>query len=185
MKKAFLTGSRVYLRAFNEKDIDIWHSWFNDKAITRYSYHGTFPSTPDNQKMILEQITKTHSNLQLAIVLKKEDNLIGTIGLHKIDYIHQHGDISIVIGDKKCWGKGYAKEAVSLIVGHAFKKLNLHHITAGMAIDNIASFEVFKSTGFKKEGCLRKHKYIEGAFQDVVIMGILKDEYINKVAETE
>ncbi len=180
MKDVFLESKHIYLRPFKEEDIDIWHGWFNDKEVTKYSYHGVFPNTREDQRGFLKLIKKDSSSLQLAIVLKRNNKLIGVVGLHQINYIHQNGDVSIVVGDKNFWGLGYAKEAVQLIVEHGFMKMNLNHITAGMVVSNKGSSNLFKKLGFIQEGLKRKHKYINGKFEDVLLLGILKSEFIKK-----
>lgn len=177
MKKSFLIGKKIYLRIHDENDIPIWSQWFNDQEITRFLVHGCFPNTEKQQKDFFKNMYKTKTDFQLAIVDKKTERLIGTIGLHKIDLLNRNADVSIVIGNKKYWKKKIGKEAVALILCHAFNKLNLHKITAGMVEENIASYSLFKSLGFKQEARLREQNFTNGKYQDVIRIGILKSEY--------
>lgn len=174
----FLVGKKIYLRPHEEKDIDVWFKWFNDPDITLYLQHGYFPNTYSNQKYFLENMYKNISDLQLAIVDKKSNLLIGTIGLHAINFVNRNGDVSIVIGNEKFWGKSLGREAVALILDHAFNKLNLHKVTAGMVEANIGSYKLFLSLGFKEEARLRKQNYVNGKYQDVIKMAIFLDDFI-------
>ena len=149
----FLVGKNVYLRRHIEEDLDCWYRWFNDQGVTLFMQHGYFPNTYENQKSFLKSMYKAKNNLQLAIVAKNKDVLIRTMGLHGIHPVNKTADISIVIGDKKYWGKACAKESLELMLTHAFQKMNLHKLTAGMAVENVASYKLFISFGFKKRGC--------------------------------
>lgn len=74
-------------------------------------------------------------------------------------------------------GKGYATEAIHLIVEHAFNKMNLRKVYAGMVHGNEASKKTFEAVGFHVEGTLRKHFYLNGKYLDCYRMGLLKSEY--------
>lgn len=177
MKKSFLIGKKIYLRVHDENDIPIWSQWFNDQEITRFLVHGCFPNTEKRQRDFFKNMYKSRENFQLAIVDKKTDALAGTVGLHKIDPINRNADISIVIGNKRYWRKKIGKEAVGLVIRHAFNKLNLHKVTAGMVEENIASYKLFVSLGFKKEARLREQNFANGKYQDIIKLGLLRKEY--------
>jgi len=180
MKSHFIKGENIYLRPFEENDIDRWYKWFNDKEVTYYMDQRRFPNTPEKQVEFLRKMNKSESDIQLAIVIKKNDELIGTIGLHQIDFINGNTDVSIVIGEKKYWNKKFGKEAAYLLIKHAFDFLNLHKLTAGMVEDNKASYNLFISLGFKREGILRQQIYIHGKYKNVIKLGLLKHEYVAK-----
>jgi len=46
--------------------------------------------------------------------------------------------------EKEQWGKGYATEAISLVVNYAFNNLNLHRVTAGCTELNLGSLKAFQ-----------------------------------------
>jgi RimJ/RimL family protein N-acetyltransferase len=116
-------------------------------------------------------------DFQVAIVDAKADVLAGTIGLHQIDQLNGNADISILVGNRDFWGKRLGKEAVSLIVGHAFRKLNLRKVTAGMVEDNVASLRLFEQLDFKREALLREHTFFEGRYRDQIRLGLLRTEW--------
>lgn len=173
----FLDGDRIHLRALNKKDIPIWHSWFNDSEVTEYMNKGIFQNTEEIQEEYFNNLLKSKNDLQLGIVIKKNDTLIGTIGIHKIDWVHRNGDVSIIVGDKRYWHKGIAKEAISLIAKHAFTKMNLRKLTAGMAVKNEGSKKSFERNGFIIEGRRKKHFFYKGRYIDVYLLGLLKEDW--------
>lgn len=173
----FLEGNLIYLRPLSKSDISIWFDWFNDPIITEHMNKGIFPNTESAQEEFFQSISRSRTDIQLAIAVKEDDSLIGTVGIHKIDWLHRHGDISIVIGDKNHWGKGFATEAISLIVKHAFTKLNLHKLTAGIWSSNLSSKKCFEKNGFVLEGTLRKQFFYNGSFVDEYRMGLFREAW--------
>jgi RimJ/RimL family protein N-acetyltransferase len=176
-KNAFLEHNDIYLRAFLQEDVLKWASWFNDPSITEYMNKGSFPITPTDQIKRLETLYQGNDNIQLAIVQKNKDVLIGTIGVHKIDWINRHADISIVLGESASRGKGYGKQAIAIMVEHAFTKLNLHKLTSGMWANNQASEAIFKSNGFIKEGHRKEQFFYRGEYVDELDYGLLRCQW--------
>jgi RimJ/RimL family protein N-acetyltransferase len=173
----FLEGDKVVLRQHIPEDIPRWYAWFNDQEVTRGMFKGLFPNTPKIQESFLDGMYIGNENLQLAIVSKADKELIGTIGLHKIDFFHRNADISIVIGETEAWGKGLGKEALALIVDHAFNKLCLHKVTGGMYANNESSRRLFERVGFIREAVFREHALCQGKFVDAFKYGLLASEW--------
>ena len=172
-----LESKDILLRPFIEDDLEKWTSWFNDKNTTMFMNKAVFPNTIAQQKEHLENSKIDKNNIQLAVVLKEDNQLIGSIGLHKIDWTHKTGDISIIIGEKIGLGRGAGKEAINLLVHHAFLKVNLRKITAGMWSENIGSKKAFESNGFLLEG-IRKEQYeANGKVYDCLEYGLLKRDW--------
>ncbi len=173
----FIDGKKVCLRQYALSDLDVWFNWFNDAEVVKLMDQRRWPNTKEKQKQYLERMKSSSTDMQLAVVYKSNDRLIGTVGLHAIDAINRNADVSIIIGDKKFWGKGLAKEAVGLLIHHAFSMLNLHKLTAGFIEGNQVSEKLFKSFGFKKEAVLREQVYLHGTYHNIIRMGLLKKDY--------
>ncbi len=176
----FLEGKDIHLRPFKKTDIHIWYEWFNSQETTEHMNKGLFPNTEAAQEEFFQSLMKSKKDIQLAIVLKDADTLAGTIGIHKIDWVHRHGDISIMIGDKSMSGEGLGSEAVALIVDHAFTKLNLHKLTSGMWSSNTSSRKCFEKNGFVLEGTLKEQFHYKGSYVDEIRMGLLREEWEQK-----
>lgn len=170
-------GKRVRLRALTPADVPRWASWFNDAAVTAAMNKGAFPVTEAQQTEFLGRISASPTDIQFAVVSKDDDTLVGTIGIHKIDWIHRHASISVVIGERQYWGRGLGTEAVGLVVRHAFTKLNLHRLTAGMWAPNEGSRHCFEQNGFRREGTLRESFSYEGRYVDEYVYGLLQQEW--------
>ncbi len=178
LSRPMLENETILLRSFQDKDIEMWTSWFNDNETTRFMNKAVFPNTESQQRKHLENSKVDKNNIQFAIVLKDESqSLIGTIGIHKIDWVHRTADISILIGERIGLGKGIGKQAISLVVDHAFLKMNMRKLTAGMWSENIGSKKAFEANGFIKEGTRAEQYESDGKLYDSFEYGLLKSQW--------
>ena len=53
--------------------------------------------------------------------------------------------------------------------------MNLHKIKALVFDFNEAALRCYEACGFEREGLLRQEMYREGAYHDVVVLGLIKD----------
>jgi ribosomal-protein-alanine N-acetyltransferase len=172
---AFLQGERLYLREVRPSDVnENYYRWMNDPEVTQYLESRFYPNSMESLREYVAGKRGDRNNVFLAIILKDGDRHIGNIKLGPIDWIHRIGDIGILIGERDCWGKGYATEAIGLVVDYAFRVLNLHKLTAGCYDLNQGSAQAFQKVGFVIEGIRKQHYYCSGKYVDVIMMGILK-----------
>lgn len=177
MQSPFLVGKNVYLRPHVESDLPRWTEWFNDAEVTRYITHGYVPNTIELQRQRFESQGGNPSSLFLAIVAKSPEQLVGTLSLTSIQLIHRNAEISILLGERSSWGKGFAKEALSLLIEHAFLKLNLHKLFAGAIECNVTSVKLFEGLGFSREATLKEHFFHEGKFHSGIRFSLFQDQW--------
>jgi [ribosomal protein S5]-alanine N-acetyltransferase len=135
--------------------------------------------TLDFQKNLINQkIEKANVDSEYNFGIYKIENyeLIGTIGLFRILRDPLQCAIVGYSLSKNHNGKGYATEAVKLIVNYAFTSLKLHRIEAGVMPRNIGSIRVLEKAGFKKEGISRSNVKINGKWEDHQILAIINPE---------
>ncbi len=113
--------------------------------------------------------------LILAIVLRSDQSLIGSIGLN-IDQQHENAELGYWIG-KPYWNKGYCTEAAEAVVRYGFEVLGLNRIHASHLKRNPASGRVMQKIGMTYEGCLRQHVKKWDIFEDLEKYGLLKGDY--------
>ena len=166
----FIISKKLTLRCMTQMDLSNTMDWLNDQETTVYTQHGIYPMTVEG---MLEYFNIPQKRLYLAI--EAGGIHIGNITLGNIHDTFRTADLSILIGKKR--GEGYGKEAVRLVVDHAFRRMNINRIEAGMVEINLASKAVFISNGFVYEGTRREAYYCEGGYKDVSIYSILKNEW--------
>ena len=75
------------------------------------------------------------------------------------------------------WGKRYAREALTILLEHAFGTLGLRRIEADVDPRNQGSLHTLDALGFRREGYLRQRGRVAGELQDSVLMGLRASEW--------
>jgi RimJ/RimL family protein N-acetyltransferase len=166
----------VYLRKLEASDLDRTWAWINNPDV--YLAIGVqVPVSKSAQSRWYEKTDQSSDKIVFAICLKDGDLHVGNVSLDSIDPRHRTARLSIFIGDSSQRGKSIGSRAIRLVANYAFDFLNLNRIwcksTAGD--DQVARF--YEQLGFKIEGLMRQHEYIDGQYVDKVIFGLLRGEF--------
>lgn len=94
-----------------------------------------------------------------------------------IEEMSGDGQISILIGRKDVWHKGYGTATMKTGLDLCFGKWGLYRVWVDVPEYNTAARRMFERLGFTHEGTLRKSRPHEGARFDSVVMGMLSTEY--------
>jgi RimJ/RimL family protein N-acetyltransferase len=124
-----------------------------------------------------ESLRVDKDRLWFAVVLKKGNRVVGEAGLLRMFKPWRCTDMSVVIGEKDAWGKGYGTEAGRLLLGYAFERLGFHRVSVGVVGFNKRALRFWRGLGFRKEGVQRDGYYCDGEYSDFVMMSILENEY--------
>ncbi|KAF8970124.1 acyl-CoA N-acyltransferase [Flammula alnicola] len=89
---------------------------------------------------------------------------------------HRHSDYSIVLMPE-FWNKGYGQAITKFMVHYAFLHLNMHRISLVVYEGNERAIAVYKKIGFINEGRQRKARWCNGAWSDIIQMGILMEDW--------
>lgn len=166
-----IRGSRIYFRPVELTDLnETYLGWMNDRDVVQYLEIKRPQTLKD-----LEQYYYNHAmqddEFWFAIIKIGMDEHIGNIKLGPINWIHRRADLSLFIGRKDLWKKGYGTEAINLITKYAFETLGLHKIEAGVYRQNHGSLRAFGNAGYKGEAILKDHVWSHGEYSDLWIMG--------------
>ena len=171
-----LTGKRVYLRPFCIDDLPYVQKWSNDAELRKLIGEVSSMSDAETKKWY-EDLLADKDRMWFAIVLKKGDRVIGEAGLLRMFRPWRNTDMTIIIGEKDAWGKGYGTETGRLLLDYAFKQLGFHRISVGVVGFNKRALRFWESLGFKKEGVERDEYYYDNEYSDGIMMSILEDEF--------
>jgi RimJ/RimL family protein N-acetyltransferase len=166
------------LRDLKEDDWQSVHSYASDPEVVRYMDWG--PNTEEetrnfSQRAIASQREQPRRNYTLAIVLKGEDRLIGSCGLHVSNTDNREGWLGYCL-NRDYWKKGYATETAQALLAVGFKQLGLHRVSATCDPANIASAHVLEKIDMQREGHLRERKWAKGRWRDSFLCAILNYE---------
>lgn len=165
------------LRAVEDDDHIKISSWQNDLELRRKINIGVpLPISLEEMKDYKIFYDCNSDPYTFCIEVKKKP--IGIATLQNLQYKNSNIHLGIYIGEKKEREKGYAKEALHMLLDIAFKEMNLNKIIISVLSNNEISLNFFKKNKFKIEGVLREEIYQNGEYHDLIRMGLLKNEYI-------
>jgi RimJ/RimL family protein N-acetyltransferase len=90
---------------------------------------------------------------------------------------HHNAVVSIGIGEREFWGKGYGTDAMNVLLRFSFRELNLHRVGLLTFSINPRAIRSYEKAGFVHEGKVRGAMRRYGKRCDFVVMGILRAEW--------
>ncbi len=177
-----LKAELVCLAAIEREDLRQLMDWRNDGRLRRYFREYREINLPMQEAWFEQKVLKDPSAAMFAIRRLCDNELIGCCGLPVINRVPRHAEISLYIGTDGVYidNKGYAREAVNLLLEYAFSELNLNKVWAEVYIFDKKKKRLFDNLGFKSEGVLRQHCFYKGRFRDSYIMSILSSGWRKK-----
>jgi RimJ/RimL family protein N-acetyltransferase len=168
----------IFLRALEITDLERVHKWHNDftlyaNMVGPFRYVSYFAE----EKWLQKKAAFSNTEINLAICLKKNQVHIGNIYVRDIDWIAKNCYFSgCLIGESEQRGKGYATEALKLMLNHCFQDLGLKRIWTYILENHDAAIRLNEKCGFIIEGTLRNHAFKHGEYKNVLIMGLCADD---------
>lgn len=172
-------GEKVRLRAIERADLPYFVQWLNDPQVRMYLI-SDLPISLASEEQWFENVLKSPPEEQpFAIEVQEGDSwrLIGNASFSHIDWHARSAEVGLFIGEKAYWDKGYGTQVMQLMLRHGFETLNLNRIYLQVFADNLRAIRCYEKVGFVLEGRLRQAAYRRGAYQDVLLMSILRSEW--------
>jgi RimJ/RimL family protein N-acetyltransferase len=175
--KKLVENKMLYLRNIEPADAnESYLSWINDSEVNNYTEARFKRSTLEDIREYVKTQIELVNSVFMAIVLAENDKHIGNIKLHRIDKQHKNAEVSLLIGNKSCWGKGFGSKAIALVTEYGFKQLNLNKLYAKCYENNFGSIKAFIKAGYQEEGRFKKQYLFNGKYIDGVQLGIINDQ---------
>ncbi len=179
-----LHGRRIKLRAIEEQDLPLLVRWRTEARAYEHFYEYE-PLSIRQQQAWYERQLGDGSQKNFVISLP-DGKAVGTASLVNIDLRNRKAEYGrLLIGDEDAKGVGYGVDAELLVLQYAFHHLGLNRLYSEVLAANTSVLELHKSLGFREEGRLRQAIYKAGAFQDVVLLAILREDYERELAAGE
>ena len=176
-----LESQRLYYRPLSMDHYCLEYvNWMNDGDVNQFLESGG-SYTIERLEEYLQSVVKKEDILFWAIHLKENDEHIGNIKIDPINKRHGWGEYGILIGAKKHWGKGYAKEASLTIIDYCFNELGLRKITLGVVDQNTSAVELYKKIDFQVEGVYKKHGIYNGVYSDIIRMALFNPSFMKSI----
>lgn len=152
-----LESDRLFVRHFDEKDIDIVYQYRNDEQCHKYQSYSSFEKQ-DLLKMFKENKTKNlfDESANFALVLKETNELVGEIFISKKNLGKEYYIGFTVI--PKYQRKGYAFEIVSELLVEVAPKLHGYSFICTVYQENIKSINLIEKLEFKYDSFFNDEK---------------------------
>ena len=174
-----ILGKRVRLRGIEREDIPRFVEWLNDPEVL----HGLMLASPlsnaEEQGWFDNMLTHPLEEHPLGIEVQTPGGwmLIGNLGLMHIEWKSRNAEVGIFIGDKRYWNQGYGRDAMVLMLRHAFNNLGLHRVYLRVYETNPRAVHSYEKAGYVHEGRMRQAQFKDGKFIDVLLMSALSTEW--------
>ncbi len=171
-------GKLVRLRAVEPDDWQHFEAWSADSDSDRNTYFISFPHSREAMKKFAMSLATTEpKNHEFSWMIENlEGQTVGMINTHNCDARVGTFRYGLVI-QRQFWRKGYASDAIRLVLRFFFDELRYQKVNAEVYSYNEPSYKLHQKLGFKEEGRLRRMVYTDGCFYDEIIFGMTCEEF--------
>lgn len=161
-------------------DLDSVLSWFQDvEDLARFDRTTRVPlNTSHAEEFWRDSFTSSDASRKCWFIVESSaGEAVGLAGLESISNINRDAVVAVFV-NKAMRRSGVGLRASALVLDLAFRQLGLNRITSYYREDNHHSRDLVAKIGFQIEGTMRQAWFAEGEFQDMVVVGILKSEWM-------
>lgn len=164
----YLAGDRLALRTLEPEDEAFVRRHWNAPELRHWFGKGD-PIDDERLSAFLDEDAAVH------FLPCRDGEPVGFLWLFGIDDGAGRAELGYwVVPDEQ--GNGYATEAAELGLRYAFDERRLHKVAARVLEGNAPSRRVLEKLGFREEGHLREHYFVDGEYVDATLFGVLADD---------
>ena len=164
----------AWLRSLELNDLVQYRPLHHQPELEELLVGWNFPlNKAEQEKWYLSQPMKSNTQRFSFFV---QDNWAGFAGLWGIDWKDRYAEIGLALAPGN-QGHGYGKKIILAISRFAFDTLNLNRIETEILGYNEASNRAFQRCGYELEGVQKKKVFKRGAYQDLNLLAILRENY--------
>lgn len=168
-----LTGERVVLRPFRPEDREpFWRARLDPLTWARTT---EAPYDPETLEQYLARTAEPRGGQGAAeFAVEADGELVGRVSLFHVDALARTAEagLHVLPGHQ---GRGHGRDALRVLLAYAFTSRNLRRVHLETLASNAAALRCYAAVGFVEEGRLREHAWVEGRYDDVVLMAVLRD----------
>lgn len=171
-----LTGTHIKLRALEPEDLEFLFQIENNESFWEVSH----TQTPFSKFLLKQYLENAHldifeaKQLRLVIDEKSTGKSVGMIDLFDFNPQHKRAGIGILI-HPDFQQKGFASEALQLLINYCFTHLHLHQLYANITNDNTNSLHLFEKQNFKQIGIKKDWIFYNGTYKDELLFQLINE----------
>ncbi|MBN1921031.1 MAG: GNAT family N-acetyltransferase [Anaerolineae bacterium] len=172
-------GVKIRLRGIEPEDAETFYTWDSTETETARMVDWVWPagSLAQSRQWAEKRATEEAKNDEFFFAVEAiEGILAGIINTHSCDRrvgCFKYG-VSIAPAFR---GRGYAAEAVLLVLRYFFDELHYQKVTADVYAYNLTSTRFHERLGFVQEGRIRRVVFSQGQHFDMLVFGMTVEEF--------
>jgi RimJ/RimL family protein N-acetyltransferase len=168
----------VALRARTNDDLDVLFSIAADlNTWEERNPSAPAPRTRERFDALLARAAESDAPEDtVTFVVAVDGTAVGSASLFEFDSFARHAEAGISLVPE-ARGRGIGTAAIAQLVEFGFVRRNLRRIHLQAIASNTGAIRAYEKAGFVVEGRQRQHAWVRGAYEDIVLMGILRSEH--------
>ncbi len=164
-----IQGSKVTLRAVEPTDLDTLYIWENETSLWGVSGTRTPFSRHTLELFIESQLEDIFTSKQLRLMICTLDEMvIGMVDIFDFEPSHHRAGVGIMV-DVAHQGRGYAREALSLLEEYGRTHLELHQLWCNVEEDNLRSIGLFESSNYERVGIKKGWNFTPNGYKSEIL----------------
>ena len=170
----------VTLRARTDADLDVLFRIAADLGTwEERSPSSPAPLTRAAYEARLARADADEAEGNLRFVIDVDGVAVGSVSLFGSNVLVRHAEVGIALVPE-ARGRGIGPAAIAQLVEFAFVRRNLRRLHLQAIASNVGAIRAYEKVGFVLEGRLRQHAWVRGAYEDIVLMGLLRSEWTTR-----
>jgi len=172
-----LQGNLARLRPVRDEDLPLLTRWLDDREVRHWLHHSDREDASEEEVRARFGPDAVQAGELRWTIENEQATPIGIIRLEGLDSVHRRAELAITIGEKNHWARGYGSEAIGLALRYGFSELDLRRVWLITDVDNERGIRCYEKCGFRREGVLRAHRLRYGKPLDMIVMGVLREDW--------
>ena len=168
----------IELRALEDGDADDLFRWRSEREVDLWAYDDP-PVDRRSHQAWFDRVRADADRRGHAILWNKRP--CGLVSLRGLSSPQKRAQITWYIGEAEARGRGAGRAAHALALEDAFG-LGLRRVWSEVIAGNETALKAQFAAGFRREGYLRRHAWKYGEARDVVVLGVLAEEWAERRA---
>lgn len=171
-----LKGTHINLRALEPEDLNFLFQIENNESFWEVSH----TQAPFSKFILKKYLENAHLDIyeakQVRLIIEDKNSLstIGMIDLFDFNPQHKRAGIGILV-HPDYQQKGFASQALQLLIKYSFTHLQVHQLYANITADNKNSIQLFTKYNFKQIGVKKDWILNHKTYKDEILFQLIHE----------
>jgi len=166
---------RLLIRLLERRDLEEARRLHNDDNTLLNLTDVSHVSEPQ-QEAWFQALSTSRTSCRYVARLRSDDTFVGIFRIDRFDRTNRNAYVGadVVTALRK---QGFANEMFRYVLAYLFDQCGLHRVALATMETNSDALKLYRRLGFTEEGRERQAIFRNGRFQDLIIMGLLAEEW--------